>query len=60
VKKSLSASLQVTPSLVYLCFVEVFAFALGMGWPGSLATAMASATVPSISYGFVPLPLLEA
>jgi hypothetical protein len=60
VKKSLSASLEVTPSLVYLCFVEVFAFAQGEGWPGSLATAMASATVPSISYEFVPLPVLEA
>jgi hypothetical protein len=60
VKKSLSASVDVTPSLVYLCFVEVFTFVLGMGWPGSLATAMASATVPSISYEFDPLPVLEA
>jgi len=33
---------------------------VGMGWPGSLATAMASATVPSISYEFVPRPVLEA
>ncbi len=60
VKKSLSASLDVTPSLVYLCFVEVEAAVVGMGWPGSLATAMASATVPSISYEFVPRPVLEA
>lgn len=54
VQKSLSTSLEVDPSLVYLCFVEVDAGAAGMGWPGSLATAMASATVPSISYEFVP------
>jgi hypothetical protein len=30
-----------------------------MGWPGSLAGAMASATVPSISYEFDPQPVLE-
>jgi len=58
VQKSLSASLTVTPSLVYLCFVEVDAHVVGMGWPGSLATAMASATVPSISFGFAPRPLV--
>jgi hypothetical protein len=60
VQKSLSVSLSVTPSLVYLCFVEVFAHVVGMGWPGSLATAMASATVPSISYSFESLPLVMA
>jgi hypothetical protein len=60
VQKSLSVSLNVTPSLIYICFVEVFAFVLGMGWPGSLATAMASATVPSISYAFDSLPVLVA
>jgi hypothetical protein len=54
VHKSLSVSLSVTRSLVYLCFVEVEAHVVGMGWPGSLATAMASATVPSISYRFEP------
>jgi hypothetical protein len=54
VQKSLSVSLSVAPSLVYLCFVEVEAHVVGMGWPGSLATAMASATVPSISYRFQP------
>jgi hypothetical protein len=60
VQKPLSVSLNVGPSLIYLCFVEVFAFAAGMGWPGSLATAMASATVPSISYSFESLPLIMA
>jgi len=54
IKKSLSVSLEVTHALVYLCFVEVDAHVVGMGWPGSLATSMASATVPSIRYGFVP------
>jgi hypothetical protein len=58
VQKPLSVSLNVTPSLIYLCFVEVFAFVAGMGWPGSLATAIASATVPSISYSFRSLPIL--
>ena len=52
--RTLSASLEVTPAQVYICFVEVDALAAGVGWPGSLATAMASATVPSISYEFVP------
>ncbi len=60
VQKSLSASLSVAPSLVYLCFVEIEAHVVGMGWPGSLATAMASATVPSISYRFDPQPLVMA
>ena len=46
-KKSLSASLQVTHH-GYLCFVEVFAFALDR-MAGSLATAMASATIAVIS-----------
>jgi len=54
VQQSASASLQVSPGWVYLCFVEVDASATGVGWPGSLATAMASATVPAISYEFVP------
>ncbi len=58
IQKSLSVSLNVGPSLVYLCFVEIDAHVVGMGWPGSLATAMASATVPSISYRFDPQPLV--
>jgi hypothetical protein len=54
VQKSLSGSLNVTRSLIYLCFVSVHVHVIGMGWPGSLATAMASATVPSISFAFTP------
>ncbi len=60
VQKSLSVSLDVTPSLVYICFVEVFAHVIGMGWPGSLASAMAAATVPSISYVFDAQQLVMA
>ena len=56
-QNSLSVSLPVTPAQVYLCFVEVFAQAMGCGWPGSLASAMASATVPSMSFEFEPLVL---
>ena len=59
VKKSLSVSLDVSHSLVYLCFVEVDAHVMGIGWPGSLATSMAAATVPSISYEFVPRLVLQ-
>ena len=58
-QKPLVASLPVTPSLVYLCFVSIDAFVFGEGWPGSLATAMASATVPSISYVFTPRLVLH-
>ena len=58
IQKSLSVSLNVGPSLVYLCFVEIDAHVVGVGWPGSLAIAMASATVPSISYGFDPQPVV--
>jgi hypothetical protein len=58
IQKSLSISLNVAPTLMYLCFVEVDAHVVGMGWPGSLATSMASATVPSIHYSFEALPVL--
>jgi hypothetical protein len=60
VQKSLSVSLNVTPALMYICFVEVNANVLGMGWPGSIATAKAVATVPSISYAFDAQPVLMA
>jgi len=59
VTKSASTSLGVTHSLVYLCFVAIDAHVVGMGWPGSLATSKVSATVPSISYEFVPYPVLH-
>jgi hypothetical protein len=55
IQGSASVSLYVTPELDYRCFASVIAEATGVGWPGSLATAMASATVPSITCEFVPL-----
>ena len=58
-QNSASVSLPVTPEQIYLCFVEVFAQAMGCGWPGSLASAMASATVPSMSFEFVPLVVAD-
>jgi hypothetical protein len=53
VQESVSASLAVTPSFLYSCYVRVTVEVAGEGWPGSLAVAMVSATVPSISYEFV-------
>jgi hypothetical protein len=55
VQQPFSASMAVNPALEYLCSVVVTAAAMGEGWPGSLAVAMVSATVPSISYSFVGL-----
>jgi hypothetical protein len=53
VQTSLTATVEVNPSLPYIsCAVVVYVEAIGMGWPGSLAIAMLSATVPSISYAF--------
>jgi len=59
VQGSLSVQLAVDPSQIYLCFVALHPLVMGMGWPGSLAGAMASATVPSISYEFDPLVVAE-
>jgi hypothetical protein len=53
IQKSLSTSMNVNPGVTYCCQVIVEAAAAGLGWPPSLATAMVSATVPSISYKFV-------
>jgi hypothetical protein len=47
-----SAHLEVGHTLVYLLFVEAFTHVVGVGWPGSLAGAMMSVTVPSITYDF--------
>jgi hypothetical protein len=60
-QNSMSASLAVAPGQIYLCFVEVFAGVFGSGWPtaGSLASAMASATVPSMSFAFDPQVVAE-
>jgi hypothetical protein len=52
----LSATLEVTPPLMYLCTVMVIAEASGQGWPGSLAVSTVTSTVPSISYAFTARP----
>jgi hypothetical protein len=48
----LSVELSVTHNLVYLIFVDISVAVHGLGWPGSLAGAMISATVPSITYNY--------
>jgi hypothetical protein len=53
VQASLSTSFSVVPSFVYSCFLQLTVYATGEGWPGSLAVAKASASVPSIDYEFV-------
>ncbi len=52
VEGSASTSLAVNHTLVYLLFVEVDVGVEGVGWPGSLAGAKLSVTVPSISYDY--------
>jgi hypothetical protein len=52
VEGSASTSLAVNHTLVYLVFVEVDVGVEGVGWPGSLAGAKMSVTVPSISYDY--------
>lgn len=47
-----STQIEVNPTLVYLLFVEADTHVEGVGWPGSLAGAVISVTVPSITYEF--------
>jgi hypothetical protein len=54
-----SVTLEVNHNLVYLLFVEANAFVEGVGWPGSLAGAIMSITVPSISFDFRAQQVLE-
>jgi hypothetical protein len=49
-----TTQIKVDHTLVYLLFVDIEAGVEGVGWPGSLAGAEMSATVPSISYDFEP------
>jgi hypothetical protein len=49
---SATTSLAVNHTLVYLLFVEAEVHVEGVGWPGSLAGAKLSVTVPSISYDY--------
>ena len=48
----LSVQLDVNRNLVYLIFVDISVAVHGLGWPGSVAGAMISATVPSITYNY--------
>ncbi len=45
-----SVQADVNNTLIYLLFVSVFAHVEGVGWPGSLAGAMMSVTVPSLTW----------
>jgi len=49
---TLSAELEVNRNLVYLLFVDAFVHVEGMGWPGSLAGAKLSVSVPYLTYDF--------
>ncbi len=56
---SVSVQTPVDQTLVYLLFVEASTHVEGMGWPGSLAGAIMSVTVPSITYEFDIQPIFE-
>lgn len=49
----LSAELNVNRTLVYMLFVSANVHVYGKGWPGSLAGAKLTATVPYITYDFL-------
>jgi hypothetical protein len=49
---SVSTQIEVNHTLVYLIFVQADTHVEGVGWPGSLAGAVMSVTVPFISYDF--------
>ncbi len=56
---TVTTEIDVDHTLVYLLFVDIEAGVEGVGWPGSLAGAEMSATVPSISYDFEPRLVLQ-
>jgi hypothetical protein len=56
---TVTTQIDVDHTLVYLLFVDIEAGVEGVGWPGSLAGAEISATVPSISYDFEPRLVLQ-
>jgi len=55
-----SVQLDVNHDLVYLIFVEADVHVEGIGWPGSLAGAKLSVTVPSLTYDFRMQQVLQA
>jgi hypothetical protein len=56
---ALSVQMDVTRTLVYALCIALDVHAFGIGWPGSLAGADLAVTVPSITWQFDFLPVLE-
>jgi len=52
-----TAQLEVDPSFTYSLFVAAQTHVEAVGWPGSLAGAIISLTVPSITLQFDPIPV---
>jgi hypothetical protein len=56
---ALSVQMDVTRTLVYALCVALDVHAFGVGWPGSLAGADLAVSVPSITWQFDLIPVLE-
>lgn len=56
---SLSVHMDVTRTLVYALCIALDVHAFGVGWPGSLAGADLAVSVPSITWQFDLIPVLE-
>ena len=54
-----SVQIDVNHNLVYLLFVDADVHVHGVGWPGSLAGAKMSVTVPAITYDFQVQQVLQ-
>jgi len=55
----LAVQFEVNPTLIYCLFVSLQVHVEGVGWPDSLAGAVVSVAVPSFSYDFSIIPVLE-
>ena len=55
----LSLEFEVNPTLIYCLFVSLNVHVQGAGWPGSLAGSVVSVIVPSFSYDFSLIPVLD-
>ncbi len=56
---ALSVQMDVTRTLVYALCIALDVHAFGVGWPGSLAGADLAVSVPSITWQFDLIPVLE-
>jgi hypothetical protein len=56
----LSVQMNVNPTLIYALWVSLDVHVEGIGWPGSLAGAAMSVTVPSFTYQFDIQPVLAS